>query len=210
MPNSMLMLSTSSDPMRYIATRCQFIPHAITSTCDSILSASSKQIWNMVFGHFYHVWYTSQHPSNPHADPHSLFPCYFHMSSYNNTSLPLYLTALHPSLASTISRLRFNRSRLNHSLHKRSCISTDVCPTCQSNIKETVEHILMHCPRYDHLRFSLFFDLSYILKCPPLSSSFPFPFLLCVFLESIPKSVQVRLVHRIACFLNQVRKIRDM
>ena len=122
----------------------------------------------------------------------------------------IYLTALHPSLASTISRLRFNRSRINHSLHKRSCTSTDVCPTCQNNTTETVEHVLMRCPRYEHLRFDLFLDLSFLVKCPPLSSSFPFPFLLCAFPDSIPKAMHVRLVHRIACFLNQVRRIRDM
>ena len=210
MPNSVFLLSTPSDPMRYIATRCQFIPDPITSTSDSILSASSKQIWSMVFGHFYHVWYTSQHPSNPHADPHSLFPCYLHMSTCTNNTLPTYLTTLHPSLSSTISRLRFNRSRINQSLHKRACVTTDVCSTCQNNTSETVEHILMHCPRYDQLRFHLFCELSCLLKSPPLSSSFPFPFLLCVFPDSVPKAMHTCLMHRIACFLNQVRKIRDM
>ena len=207
MPNSLLLLSTSSDPMRYKALRCQFILHPITSTCNSLLSASSKQIWNMVFGHFYHVWYTSQHPSNPLTARLPLFPCYLHMPSCNNNTLPLYLTALHPSVASTISRLRFNRSRINQSLYMRSCNSTDVCPTCQNNTTETVEHVLMRCPRYDHLRLSLFFDLSFLLKCAPLSSSFPFPFLVCVFPDSIPKVVQVRLIYRMACFLNQVREL---
>jgi hypothetical protein len=196
--------------MRYIATRCQFIPHAITSTCNTLLSASSKQIWNMVFSHFYHVWYTSQHPSNPYADAHSLFPCYINTHTCPNGSLPLYLTALSPDMSSTISRLRFNRSRLNQSLLKRACVHSDECSTCKNNIKETVEHVLMRCPRYDQPRFSLFCHLSSILKCPPLTSSFPFPFLLCEFPNSVPKSMHVQLVHRIAVFLNQVRRIRDM
>jgi len=99
LPTSMSLLSTASDPMRYIATRCQLIPDAITSTCDSLLTASSKQIWNVVFRHFYHVWYMSQHPSNPIADPHSLFPCYLHLSKSNTNALPLYLSIL--SLVST-------------------------------------------------------------------------------------------------------------
>ena len=209
-PNSLLSRSTSSDPMRYVATRCLLIPSAITSSYDALLSVSSKQIWNMVFGHFYHVWYTSQHPSNPFADPHSLFRCYLHMPTYDSNILPLYLTTLHPSLSSTISRLRFKRSRLTQSLHKRACSSTNECPTCHNNITETVEHVLMQCPRYDQHRFDLFFDVSYLSKYPPLSSSYPFPFLLCVFPDSIPKPMHVRLVHRIACFLNQVRRIGDM
>ena len=74
LPTSLSLLSTPSDPMRYIATRCQLIPSSITSTCASLLSATSRQIWNVVFGHFYHTWYSSQHPSNPLADPHSLLP----------------------------------------------------------------------------------------------------------------------------------------
>lgn len=210
LPTSVSLLSTTSDPMRYIATRCQLIPNAVTSTCDSLLTASSKQIWNVVFGHFYHVWYMSQHPSNPLADPHSLFPCYRHLPSCNTSTLPLYLSILSPSLSSIISRLRFNRSRINQSLYKRSCISTDKCPTCPNNITETVEHVLMQCPTYDQLRLHLFFDLASLLKCPPLSSSFPFPFLLCVFPDSVPKTMHARLVHRIASFLNEVRRLRDM
>ena len=47
MPNSLLLLSTPSDPMRYIAARCQFILHPITSTCNFLPSASFKQIWNL-------------------------------------------------------------------------------------------------------------------------------------------------------------------
>jgi len=196
--------------MRYIAVRCQLIPNTITSTCNSLLSATSKQIWNVVFGHFYHTWYTSQHPSNPIAEPHSLFPCYMQMSACHNNTLPLYLSILVPSLSSVISRLRFNRSRINQSLHKRSCIDTDKCPTCPNNITETVEHVVMKCPAYDQLRFDLFFDLATLLKCPPLSSSFPFPFLLCVFPDSVPKSMHARLIHRIAAFLNEVRRLRNM
>ena len=74
----------------------------------------------------------------------------------------------------------------------------------------TDEHVLMRCPRYDQQRFSLFCYLSSVLKCPPLTSSFLFPFLLCEFPVSVPKPMHIRLVHRIADFLNQVRRIRDM
>ena len=209
-PASHLLLSSASDPMRYIATRCQFISHPITSTCDSLLSASSKQIWNIVFSHFYRTWYSLQHPSNPSADPHSLFPCYMNMPTCSNSTLPLYLTVLSPDMSSTVSRLRFNRSRLNQSLLKRACVHSGECSTCKNNITETVEHVLMHCSRYDQQRFALFCHLSSLLKCPPLTSSFPFPFLLCEFPASVPKSMHVVLVHRIAVFLNQVRRIRDM
>ena len=113
-------------------------------------------------------------------------------------------------MSSTLSRLRFNRSRLNQSLHKRACVHSDECATCKNNIIETVEHVLMRCPRYDQQRFSLFCYLSSVLKSPPLTSSFPFPFLLCVFPPTIPNSMHVHLIHRIAFCLNQVRRIRDM
>ena len=132
------------------------------------------------------------------------------MPTCSNSTLPLYLTVLSPDMSSTVSRLRFNRSRLNQSLLKRACVHSGECSTCKNNITETVEHVLMHCSRYDQQRFALFCHLSSLLKCPPLTSSFPFPFLLCEFPASAPKSMHVVLVHRIAVFLNQVRRIRDM
>ena len=129
-PTSTFLLSTTTDPMRYIAKRCQSFPHRITSTHQSILAATSKDLWNIVFERFYEMWYNSQHPSNPGADPHSLFPCYITHPTSPDMNSPLYLSCLKPPLASIISRLRLNRSKLNQSLHKRARASSNECPTC--------------------------------------------------------------------------------
>jgi len=209
-PGSIRGLSLPSDPMNYIPLRCQMIPHRITSTPELLLAATSKQLWNIVFQRFYDTWFYAQHPLNPDPDPHSIFPCYMSSPTCSDTRIPLYLERLDPSLSSIVSRLRFNRSRLNQSLHKRAWVPTSECPTCRRNIPETVEHVVMHCPRYDHPRFDLLWDLSYMLKLPPLRPSFPFPFLLCSLPDSVPKSLHTRIIRRIASFLNKIRSMRDM
>lgn len=164
----------------------------------------------MVFDHFYQQWYNSQHPSNPMPDPHSLFPCYIHAPTCTDFTIPSYLSQLHPYQSSIISRLRFNRARLNQSLYKRARVQSDICSTCQNNTIETVEHVIMRCPRYDAIRFRCFFDLSAIAHLPPLSSSFVFPFLLCCFPSHIPKSIHARLIARISLFLNELQRLRRM
>src|SRR6185312_10754596 len=103
LPDSLLLRSTISDPMRYIASRCQAILHRLTSTCQLLLNATSKQIWDVVFQHFYRTWHYAQHPCNPSCEPHSLFPCYMSVSNCVDTRLPLYLSILNPTLSSIIS-----------------------------------------------------------------------------------------------------------
>lgn len=210
LPASIFALSISSDPMRYIANRCQSIPHRITSTHELLLAATPKQLWTIAFQRFYQTWFNAQHPSNPHADPHSLFRCYMTIPTCTDVRIPRYLSVLSLTLSSILSRLRFNRSRLNHSLHKRACVPSSQCSTCLNNTPETVEHVLMRCSRYDKQRFELFCDLYCLLKLPPVSSSVPFPFLLCSFPSSVPKSMHVHLIHLISSFLNKVRSMRDM
>ena len=207
---SLPLLSSRSDPMTYIAMRCQSIPHRITSSHQLLLAATSKQLWNIVFQQFYQTWFNAQHPSNPNADPHSLFSCYMSSPTCSDIRIPRYLSILNPILSSTISRLRFNRARLNQSLDKRACSPSTECSTCLHNTPETVEHVLMHCPRYDKPRFDLFCHLSHLLKVAPLTSSFPFPFLLCSFPSNIPNMLHAQIIHHIASFLNQVRSIRNM
>jgi hypothetical protein len=201
---------TSSNPLTYISMRCQLIRHRLTATYRDFEHTTTKQLWNMVFDNFYHRWYQAQHLSNPMPQPHSLFPCYMLSSTCTDFSIPSYLAQLHPRLSSIISRLRFNRAKLNHSLHKRARVQTDTCPTCRNNTIETVEHVIMHCPRYDNIRFQCYCDLSAITKLPPISSSFVFPFLLCSFPPSIPKSLHPRLIARIALFLSKLQHMRNM
>ena len=191
-------------PLSYISIRCQTIRHALTASYVSFSQATSKRLWNMVFDHFYQQWYHSQHPSNPRPKPHSLFPCYIHSPTCTDFTMPLYLSQLHHHLSSIISRLRFNRARLNQSLHKRAQIQSEICSSCLNNTIETVEHVVMRCPRYDSIRFRCFCDLSAMTRLPPISSSFVFPFLLCCFPSVIPKALHACLIARIFLFLYQL------
>ena len=131
------------------------------------------------------------------------------MRVMSNTSLPLYFHLLSPADASVLSRLRFNRARLNQLLNKRRVSPTDKCPTCP-DVVETVEHVVMSCPRYDVLRFRCFCALAAISKQPALSSSFPFPFLLCSFPDSVIKAHANQFVCIISTFLSSVQRVRDM
>jgi Reverse transcriptase (RNA-dependent DNA polymerase)/Endonuclease-reverse transcriptase len=206
-----IMLQSPSDPFYHIALRCRDMSCSLTSTLAKLQQASNEQLWNAVFNKFYRVWYSSQHPStrNSPNDTHSLFTCYLSMRVIKDTSLPSYFRLLSPSNASVISRLRFNRSRLNQSLHYRRVLTTNKCPTCPDEI-ETVEHVVMSCPRYDVARFACFRSLFAITKLPPLSSSFPFPFLLCSFPSRLTNNQCNQCVRVISTFLSCVRRIRDM
>ena len=197
-----------SHPYSAIATSCKAITSQHTSSLQAIQQATSKQLWNAVFNHFYAHWYQSQHPSAPQPDPHSLFPCYIDKPICTNTSIPSYLSTLSPTTASIVSRLRFNRARLNQSMHKRKRSVTPMCTTC--NTMETVEHVVMQCPRYDIIRFQCLCALASHTEQPPLRSSFPYPFLLCEIPSSIPKSQHHVYIHIISSFLLQLQRMRDM
>jgi len=206
-----ILAQAPSNPLYHIALRCRSMTCPVTSNMSRLLQAKTRQLWDAVFNHFYHVWYTSQHP-NTRTSPdntHSLFPCYVSMRVMTNTDLPSYFRLLSPSDASVISRLRFNRARLNQSLNKRRVSPTDKCPTCL-DVVETVEHVVMYCPRYDALRFSCFCSLAAITKQPPLTSSFPFPFLLCSFPSDVINAHSNQFVRIISNFLSSVRRMRDM
>ena len=198
---------TSSNPLSYLRERCLSVKVPSTATVSALAKATSKHIWDAVFDQFYRHWFATQHPSFIAPEPHSLFPCYINYPCCPEKTLPLYLTTLPPSEASTIARLRFNRSRLNQSLFKRHRSDTDKCPTCP-NVIETVEHVLMACPRYDKQRFECFYSLSAIANKPLLSHVFPLPFLLCSFPPATANPQQ--LIHAISNFLRSVRRIRDM
>ena len=199
-------------PYSLISTRCKSIQTQHTTTLQAIQHATSKQLWNAVFNRFYTQWHQAQHPSAPDPDPHSLFPCYIHKPVYTDTSIriPSYLhgRTLHPDTSSIVSRLRFNRARLNQSLHKRRCSITPMCTTC--NTPETVEHVVMDCPRYDAIRFNCLCALSSITKQPPLRSSYPFPFLLCELPPSIPIAQHIMYIDIIAPFIHKLQRMRNM
>ena len=152
---------------------------------------------SIIFGIHHNTQTHAPHPMTRTHSSHVMYQCVS------------CLTSLSPSDASVISRLRFNRARLNQSLHKRRISPTDKCPTCVDAV-ETVEHVVMHCPRYDAFRFACFCSLAAITKQPPLSSSFPFPFLLCSFPNSVIKAHANQFTHIISVFLSSVRRLRDM
>lgn len=200
-----------TNPLFPIAVRCRIMSCPITSTIPRLLRARSDQLWDAVFDRFYHEWYRPQHPSTRTSpdNTHSLFPCYELMPVMPNNSLPSYFRLLSPSVASIVSRLRFNRARLNQSLNKRHVSPSDKCPTCL-DVVETVEHVVMSCPRYDAARFACFCHLSAITKQPPLSASFPFPFLLCSFPPDVINAHATQFVRIIGTFLSSVQRMRNM
>jgi hypothetical protein len=51
------------------------------------------------------------------------------------------------------ARLRFDRARLNYSLHRRTLIDSPSCATC-AGINETRDHLIADCPRYDAARYT--------------------------------------------------------
>ena len=57
-------------------------------------------------------------------------------------------------MASRIFQLRVGHAPLNHYLHKFKKIDSPRCPAC-GYPKETVEHFLIHCPKYAHERWPL-------------------------------------------------------
>ena len=202
-------LSFRSHPFTSIATQCKAIISPYTSTVQAIQQATPKQIWNSVFNLFYTKWHQQQHPTTINAEPHSLFPYYINTPTYTNTPIPTYLHTLTPKMSSAVSRLRFNRARLNQSLHKRKCSLTPMCNTCETT-PETVEHVVMQCPRYDDIRYRCLCSLSSITKQPPLRSSFPFPYLLCEIPLSVPKNHHHVLISIIATYLSQLQRRRNM
>jgi hypothetical protein len=86
---------------------------------------------------------------------------------------------------------------------------SDKCPTCVDAV-ETVQHIVMSCPRFDTLRFRCFCDLASVSKHPPLSSSFPFPFLLCSFPPHVINRQAIQFTRIIGSFLSAVQRVRDI
>ena len=201
---------TPSNPLSYLRTRCLSTHSPTTATISSFKKATSKQIWHTIFQQFYNNWYTKQHRSFIAPEPHSLYPCYVDQPPPLKTiTLPQYLTTLSPSDASIVSRLRFNRARLNQSLFKRHKSTSDKCPSCPDTT-ETVEHVIMSCPRYDRERFQCLCALHHVTNQPPLSTMFPFPFLLCSFPSSTIKAQHPQLIKEITTFLRSVSRLRNM
>ena len=202
---SSLRLLPIHHPLHMIATRCQSMPHcSYISSIQHLRQSTNKQIRQAVLDRFYDQWYAAQDSTALVPTPHSLFPFYNNLTTSIDLTLPLYLRSLSPRDASTFARLRFNRSRLNQSLHKRKRSATDKCPSCPQSI-ETVEHVLLHCPHYARIRL----DCTRMLQLTTgLSLSLP------IALGSFPMHVGKRLsaiaISIISVFIRNVRVLRRM
>jgi hypothetical protein len=99
-------------------------------------------------------------------------------STKNKTSLESFKSALNknlrkPSLFFNVgtrsgqilhARLRLGCSSLNYDLNRRSLVDS---PFCTCGAVENVNHFLLQCPKYSHLRRDLFSDL----PCPPITNT---------------------------------------
>ena len=198
-------------PLSIIASRCHAVSCSYTSSLSALRGATNDQLRQAVFDRFFDRWWRAQHPLTAAVpDPHSLFQCYLHCDHTRpltcHQSLPIHFTMLSTHQATTLSRLRFNRSRLNQSLHSRHLSSTDICPKCNRS-SETVEHVLLQCPAYNNIRSDCTRALTFLLGRPPSLS---------VFLGSFPPSVSSSSrVARIALsfvstFVERIRSLRHM
>ena len=66
-----------------------------------------------------------------------------------------YLSCIH-------TQLRLGVNTLNHSLFVRQLITSETCPSCQTE-NETVRHFLLFCPCYDVHRMHLILCLTNLL-----------------------------------------------
>jgi hypothetical protein len=82
--------------------------------------------------------------------------------------LSRYLKLDDQQTACARARLRFNRARLNASLHERKCIDSPDCTAC--GVPETVHHAVCDCNRYANLRATAAAELRRACGIPGLTS----------------------------------------
>ncbi len=112
-----------------------------------------------------------------------------------HTSIPSYLTLFSPYDASIISRLRVNRSRLNQSPFKHHRASTNMSSTCLVLVMMLLVFLVF---------------VRALTKLSPLSSSFPFPFLLCSFFVNTSQAHRQQFLQIVCRFLRSVYRLRQM
>ena len=193
-------------PLRNIASNCRFAYIGSNPpSLQQLQTTTNKTLRQHVFNRFYHDWKLDQSTALI-GNTHSLLPFYKDIPTLEPTKLPSYLKVLNTTDATTMARLRFNRARLNQSLHHRSRSDTDMCPTC-GNANESVEHILMHCPRYAKARYdcqvALSYHTPYVLSLQSILGSHQK-------LVSTTSMLTSHILNILATFIRNIRTIRRM
>jgi hypothetical protein len=112
----------------------------------------------------------------------------------------MYLRVDAKPIAAIRARLRFDRARLNHSLCRRGLSHSSHCPHCPDQ-PETVEHLLMSCPRYAAERE----------RCRTHLLPAGVPFLLNVILgdvEHLARSVHIYVLEHTGIYLQTLQSLR--
>ena len=174
-------------------------------TLQQLQALTNKELRHQVFNDFFQHWKTN-HTKTLIGGEHSLLTCYQHAQTVDPTRLPSYLKVLNAGDATHMARLRFNRARLNQSLHKRARSNTDKCPHCPTEV-ESPEHLLLHCPRYAKARHDCHAAISqhmpYHLSLPSLLGSHD----RLVSATSLHTAPVIKLLSK---FINTIRQIRSM
>ena len=90
---------------------------------------------------------------------HAPFLINFDLNEDHLTRPDHHLRADPPSLIALRSRLRLNSSLLNSTMCKRKLLLNENCDSCKT--PETLQHVILHCPRYDTARSTLFATLGF-------------------------------------------------
>jgi hypothetical protein len=118
-------------------------------------------------------------------------------------ALPAYLEMEDRRTAILRARLRFNKALLNESLHSRQLTSSPFCPeiACRHQV-ESPEHLLLHCPRFEHLRFNMMivFASINVQMCARL---------LLGEVGDLPHSLRRIVLEISGRYLHQIQKIRN-
>ncbi len=147
-------------PLCTIASHCKLLFSSTNQpTLQQLQALTNKELRHQVFNEFFQRWKTDQTRTLIGRE-HSLLACYRHVQTVDPTRLSSYLKVLSAGDAIHMARLRFNRARLNQSLHKRARSSTDKCPHCPTEV-ESPEHLLLHCPRYAKARYDCHVAISH-------------------------------------------------
>jgi hypothetical protein len=193
-------------PLRTLAShRKRLFSDTNPPTLQQLQSLSNKQIRHHVFNEFFQRWKVD-HTHTLIGRQHSLWACYNTVQTVDPTRLPSYLKVLGAQDATHMARLRFNRARLNQSLHKRARSNTDKCPHCPSQV-ESPEHLLLHCPRYAKARYDCHTAISqhmpYHLSLASLLASHER-------LLSTTSMCTAPVIKLLSRFINAIRQIRSM
>jgi hypothetical protein len=119
---------------------------------EAFKTIPKKQLSGIVWKQQYRTWYdTPTFRNGIREPPPSLSQCYPRaMEEKQVKQIPHYLHYDHPSTASRRARLRFGRALLCQYMHRFRFHDTPSpkCLHCNSNLDETVEHLVSHCTQY--------------------------------------------------------------